>query len=352
MPSSYVPGRSAEEVARVYGINPDAIIKLGSNENALGASPKAIEAIKEHVNDISIYPAPGYVSLKNAIARYVGVAAEHVIVGNGSDDLLNTLLRYLIERDDEAIIPTPTYSYYETIVEAARGKCVFVSRASDFAVDVDQVIGAITPETKLIFICSPNNPTGNSIDRAALERVLQSTNALVVLDEAYVEFARGSHVDLTNHYDNLLVSRTLSKAFGLAGLRLGYAVLNEDLARSYNRLMLAFSVNQLAVKAGIAALSDLDFLHETVAMVEQGRTYLREHLPVKTYPTDANFIFADVTPHTAHEVTEYLARQGIIIRNCETFRGCSNSHIRITVGQPWQNAKLLETLDTFMRTKR
>ncbi len=116
--------------------------------------------------------------------------------------------------------------------------------------------------------------------------------------------------------------------------------------------MLAFSVNQLAVKAGIAVLSDLDFLWETIAMVEQGRTYLREHLPLTTYPTDANFIFADVAPHTSFEVAEYLARQGIIIRNCETFRGCSHSHVRITVGKPWQNAKLLEALDRFIRTRR
>ncbi|MGZ4903301.1 MAG: histidinol-phosphate transaminase [Halobacteriota archaeon] len=352
MPSTYVPGRSAEEVARVYGIDPEAIVKLGSNENALGPSPEAVEAIKKHIQDISIYPAPGYIDLKDAIARYVGVAAEHVIVGNGSDDLLNTLLRYLIERNGEAIIPIPTYSYYETIVEAAHGTCVFVDRRPDFSVDVEQIVAAITKKTKLIFVCSPNNPTGNSIDRAALEHLLQSTNALVVLDEAYVEFASESLVELTNHFDNLLVSRTFSKAFGLAGLRLGYAVLNEDLARSYNRLMLAFSVNQLAVKAGVAVLSNLDFLHETVAMVEQGRTYLREHLPLKTYPSDANFIFADVAPHTSYEVTEYLVRQGIIIRNCETFRGCSHSQIRITVGKPWQNAKVLEELDTFVKTRR
>ena len=352
MPSTYVPGRSAEEIARVYGINPEAIIKLGSNENALGPSPEAIEAIRKHIKDISIYPTPGYADLKDAIAQYIGVGAERIVVGNGSDDLLNTLLRYLMERDDEAIITIPTYSYYETIVEVAHGRCVFVHRAPDFSIDVERILASITKRTKLIFVCSPNNPTGNSIDKAALEQLLQSTNALVVLDEAYAEFAPESLVEFTNHFDNLLVSRTFSKAFGLAGLRLGYAVLNEDLARSYNRLMLAFSVNQLAVRAGIAVLSDLNFLYETMAMVEQGRTYLRERLPFKTYPTDANFIFADVAPHTSKEVTEYLLCQGIIIRNCETFRGCSHSHIRITVGKPWQNAKLLEVLDSFIKTKR
>ncbi len=335
----------------MYGIDPAAVVKLGSNENALGPSPQAIEAIREHLKEISIYPAPGYTDLKQAIARYIGVAPEHVIVGNGSNDLLNTLIRYLIERNDEAIITIPTFSFYETIVEAAHAKCVFVDRTPDFSVDVEQVVAAITKKTKLIFVCSPNNPTGNSIDKAALEHLLQSSNALVVLDEAYVEFAPESLVELTTHFDNLLVFRTFSKAFGLAGLRLGYVVLNEDLAHLYNRLMLAYSVNQLAVKAGIAVLSDLDFLRETVAMVEQGRTYLREHLPFETYPTNANFVLADVAPHTSYEVTEYLLRQGIIVRNCETFRGCSRSHVRITIGKPWQNARLLEALDAFVRTK-
>jgi len=350
VPSTYIPGRSAEEVAEAYGISLDHVIKLGSNENALGPSPRAVEAIKQHINEISIYPSPGYVELKDAIARHTGVSAERVIVGNGSDDLLNTLLRYVIVPGDQAIIPIPTYSYYEVIVEAGQGTCVYVKRADDFSIDVDGVIEAITDKTKLIFICAPNNPTGNAIKEGALRRLLRSTEALVVLDEAYAEFTSQSHIELVSHFDNLMVSRTFSKAFGLAGLRLGYAVVAEELARSYERLMLAFSVNQLAVKGGIAALSDRDFLDKTVSMIAQGRKYLRDKLPFRTYPTEANFVFVDTAPHTSREVSEYLLSKGIIVRNCETFRGCSNAHIRITVGQPWQNATLLSAINEFLST--
>ena len=352
MPSTYVPGRSSEEVARVYGIRPEEIIRLGSNENALGPSPKAVEAIRKHINEISVYPSPGYADLKDSIARYIGSSAEHIVVGNGSDDLLNTLLRYLVMPGDEAIIPIPTYSYYGVIVEAGHGSCVYVDRSPDFSIDVERIIEAITERTKLVFVCSPNNPTGNTIRKATLERLLRSTDALVVLDEAYVEFASASHVELVNHFDNLLVSRTFSKAFGLAGLRLGYAVLSEELARSYDRLMLAFSVNQLAVRAGIAALSDHEFLEKTVAMVAQGREYITDRLPFKTYPTEANFVFADTAPYTSYEVSEYLLHRGVIIRNCETFRGCSHTHVRITIGQPWQNARLLDTINEFIRTNQ
>jgi histidinol-phosphate aminotransferase len=348
VPSTYIPGKSADDVARAYGISPDQVIKLGSNENVLGPSPHAVEAIERHLNKISVYPPHGYIELKDAIARYIGCSAERIIVGNGSDDLINTLVRLLVTPGDQAIIPIPTYTCYEFIVKAARGTCVYVNRAEDFAVDVDNIIGAITDSTKLIFVCAPNNPTGNSIEKAALKHLLKSTDALVVLDEAYAEFATESHVDLVNHFDNLAVCRTFSKAFGLAGLRLGYALLDCELARFYDNHMLPFSVNRLAVEAGIAALFDSVFLDRTVSLVAHGRKYLREKLPMKTYPTEANFVFVDTAPYTSQEVSEYLLRRGIIVRNCDMFRGCSNSHIRITVGQPWQNTALLDAMNEFL----
>jgi histidinol-phosphate aminotransferase len=141
VPSTYVPGRSADDVTRAYGISPEKVIKLGSNENALGPSPRAVEAIKRHLNKIGVYPSHGYAELKDAIARYLGCSAEHIIVGNGSDDLLNTLVRYLLLPGDPAIIPIPTYMYYEVIVEAGRGTCVYVNRNEDFSVNIDNIIG-------------------------------------------------------------------------------------------------------------------------------------------------------------------------------------------------------------------
>ena len=349
-PSTYTPGKSAEDVARDYGISPERIIKLGSNENALGPSPQAVEAITRHLSEISVYPAPKYFELKSAIARYEGSTVERIVVGNGSDDVLNTLVRCVLTPGDEAIIPIPTYSYYEVIVEAGHGACVYVPRGPDFSIDIHQITSAITSKTKLIFVCAPNNPTGNAIKKADLRRLLKSTAAIILLDEAYVEFASESHVEFVNDFENLVVFRTFSKAFGLAGLRLGYAVLDEELVRCYNKLMLSFSVNQLAVKGGIAALSDRGFLEKTVSMVAEGRDFLRKNLPLKTFPSEGNFVLVDTSPYTSSDVAGYLLRKGIIVRNCDTFRGCSETYLRITVGQPWQNAAVVDAIKEFVTT--
>ncbi|HYB58723.1 MAG TPA: histidinol-phosphate transaminase [Candidatus Acidoferrales bacterium] len=349
-PSTYTPGKSAEDVAREYGISPERIIKLGSNENALGPSPKAVEAIKRHLSELSVYPAPKYLELKTAIARYLGASVERIVVGNGSDDVLNTIIRCLLVPGDEAIIPVPTYSYYEVIVESGHGACVYVPRDDGFSIDIQRTTSAITNKTKFIFVCAPNNPTGNAIEKAELRRLLESTTAVILLDEAYAEFASESHIELVNEFENLVVFRTFSKAFGLAGLRLGYAVLNEELGRCYDKLMLSFSVNHLAVKGGIAALSDRGFLERTVSMVAQGREFLRKNIPLKTFPSEGNFIFVDTSPYDSRELFDYLLREGIIVRNCDTFRGCSNTHVRITVGQPWQNAAVVDAIKEFVTT--
>ena len=348
MPSTYIPGKTSEEVARVYGIKPENIIKLGSNENPLGASPKAIEAIVRHVHEISIYPSPGYPDLKKAIGSYTGFQVSRIMVGNGSDDLLNILIRLLVNPGDTAIIPIPTYSYYEVIVGAGHGKCVFVNRNSDFSINAENVLDAVTEKTRMVFICSPNNPTGNIVRKEELVELLQLTDCFIVLDEAYVEFASKNYVNLVNEFDNLIVLRTFSKLFGLAGLRIGYAIANESITNEYNNLTLVFSLNQLAVRAGVAALSDGQFIEKTLSVVEEGREYLTENIPFKVYPSEANFVYVDVTPYTSQEISEYLLRSGIIVRECSTFRGSGQKAVRITVGQPWQNVKIVSALKQFL----
>ncbi|MGB8312531.1 MAG: histidinol-phosphate transaminase [Halobacteriota archaeon] len=351
MPSTYIPGKTSEEVARVYGIKPENIIKLGSNENPLGASPKAVEAIIRHVHEISVYPSPGYPDLKNAITSYTGFQASRIMVGNGSDDLLNILIRHLVKPGNTVVIPIPTYSYYEVIVAAGHGKCVFVNRNSDFSINAENVLDAVTEKTRIVFICSPNNPTGNIVRKEELVELLQLTDCFIVLDEAYVEFASENYINLVNEFDNLIVLRTFSKLFGLAGLRLGYAIANESIASEYNNLTLAFSVNQLAVRAGVAALSDGQFIEKTLSVVEEGREYLTEKIPFKVYPSEANFMYVDVTPYTSQEISEYLLKTGIIVRECSTFRGCGQNAVRITVGQPWQNIRIVNALSQFLVNK-
>ncbi|HXY87195.1 MAG TPA: histidinol-phosphate transaminase [Candidatus Acidoferrales bacterium] len=351
MPSTYIPGKTSEEVARVYGIKPENIIKLGSNENPLGASPKAVEAIIKHVHEISVYPSPGYHDLKYAIASYTGFHTSKIMVGNGSDDLLNILIQHLVKPQDTVVIPIPTYSYYEVIVGAGYGKCVFVNRNPDFSINAENVLDALTERTRIIFICSPNNPTGNIIRNEELVELLQSTECFIVLDEAYVEFSSESCINLVNEFNNLIVLRTFSKLFGLAGLRLGYAIANERITSEYNNLTLTFSVNQLAVRAGIAALSDEQFIEKTLGVVKEGRDYLTKNIPFKVYPSEANFMYVDVAPYTSQEISEYLLKNGIIVRECSTFRGCRQNALRITVGQPWQNIRIVTALSEFLINK-
>jgi histidinol-phosphate aminotransferase len=351
MPSTYIPGKTSEEVARVYGIKPENIIKLGSNENPLGPSPKAIEGVIKHVQEISIYPSPGYADLKNAIASYTGFHASNIVVGNGSDDVLNTLIRQIVQPGNVVVIPTPTYSYYEAIVGTGHGKCVFVNRNADFSINTQSISDAVTEKTKMIFICSPNNPTGNIVRKEELVELLQSTDCFIVLDEAYVEFSSENYTDLTYEFDTLIVLRTFSKLFGLAGLRLGYGIANEDVVKEHNNLALTFSVNQLAVRAGIAALSDERFIEKTVSVVKEGREYLTKNVPFKVYPSEANFVYVDVTPYTSLEISEYLLKTGIIVRDCSTIRGCGPNAVRLTVGHPWQNVRVVTTLKEFLVNK-
>ncbi len=351
MPSTYIPGKTSDEVARVYGIKPENIIKLGSNENPLGPSPKAIERVIKHVKEISVYPSPGYADLKNAIASYTGFQTSNVVVGNGSDDVLNTLIRQIVQRGDVVVIPTPTYSYYEAIIGTGHGKCVFVNRNSDFSINAQRILNAVTDKTKMIFICSPNNPTGNIVGKWELVELLQSTDSFIVLDEAYVEFASESYTDLVHEFDTLIVLRTFSKLFGLAGLRLGYGIANERIVKEYNNLALTFLINQLAARAGIAALSDERFIENTVVMVKEGREYLTKSVPFKVYPSEANFVYVDVTPYTSGEISEYLLKVGIIVRDCSTIRGCGHNAVRLTIGQPWQNVRVVTALNEFLANK-
>jgi histidinol-phosphate aminotransferase len=172
-----------------------------------------------------------------------------------------------------------------------------------------------------------------------------------VLDEAYVEFSSENYTDLTYEFDTLIVLRTFSKLFGLAGLRLGYGIANEDVVKEHNNLALTFSVNQLAVRAGIAALSDERFIEKTVSVVKEGREYLTKNVPFKVYPSEANFVYVDVTPYTSLEISEYLLKTGIIVRDCSTIRGCGPNAVRLTVGHPWQNVRVVTTLKEFLVNK-
>jgi histidinol-phosphate aminotransferase len=345
--AEYVPGKSIEEIASAYGLDPALIIKLGSNENPLGPSPKAVKALVETAPLANIYPSADAHELREALSEYTGFPVSNLVAsGPGMDGLLDGLCRLIIEKGDEVIIPTPTFAYYELPARACGGKPVFVRRNADFSLDPEKILETESSRTKIIFLCSPNNPSGNLLPEADLRKILENTRALVFIDEAYVEFADRNLSGLVREYDNLVVGRTFSKAFGLAGLRLGYGIMPEWLVKEYIRAATPFSVSLPAVKAGIAALSDADHLEKSIEITREGRKYLEKKIPFKVYPSQANFVLVDAAPLKAKALTENLMRKGIIVRSCDSFREAGDTFIRVTVGTPEQNEKVIRAFET------
>lgn len=347
----YVPGRTIEEIAKKYGLDPNKIIKLGSNENPLGASPLAVAAIKEKAGKVHIYPPSDAFELRKALSLYTGYPVNNIVVsGSGMDGILDTVMRLFMSPDAEAVIPIPTFSYYEIAALANGGKPVFVQRGRDFEIDAEGILNKVNKNTKMIFLCSPNNPSGNAIREGEARKILESVNAMVFIDEAYADFSEKSTMGLVKEYDNLIVGRTFSKVFGLAGMRMGYAVVPEWIALEYMKVMTPFSVDILSLAAGIAALNDGGHLEKTIETVKKGRIQLTKGLEslCKVYPSEANFILIDVSPRTAKEVSESLLKKGIIVRDCTSFRGAGNSLIRITVGTQEQNARVIDALSSIL----
>lgn len=344
--AEYVPGKSIEEIASAYGIDPASIIKLGSNENPLGPSSKAVQALVDIASGANIYPSADAIELREALSKYTGFPVSNLVAsGPGMDGLLDGLCRLIIEKGDEFIVPTPTFSYYELPARACGGKPVFVRRNQDFSVEPEKLLEAQSKKTKIIFLCSPNNPSGNLLPEKDLRKILENTKALVFVDEAYVEFADKNLSGLVKEYDNLVVGRTFSKVFGLAGLRLGYGIMPEWLAKEYIRAATPFSVSLPALKAGIAALSDAEHRRKSIELARKGREYLKEKIPFKVYPSQANFVLVDVAPLKGKTITQSLMKKGIIVRSCDSFRDAGDSLIRVTVGTPEQNEKVIRAFE-------
>ncbi len=340
--SEYVPGKTIEDVAKEYGFIPEEVLKLGSNENPLGPSPKAVQAVKDHASTISVYPPAGAEELRHAIAQYIGYPVDQIVVGNGMDGVLDIFTRLFVEKNDEAIISIPTFSYYELFTLACGAVPIFVPRNSNFDVDVHTLLDAVSERTKIIFLCSPNNATGNLMKESDLRQILDATEIIVILDEAYAEFADFSMVELVREYENFIVTRSMSKAFGLAGLRIGYAVAPPAISREYMKVAPVFSVNRIGISAGVSALGDDEYLTQTIKTIRSGRASLQNDIPFKVYPSQANFVLVDVSPFTSEEICESLLRKGIIVRDCSSFRGAGNSLIRVSVGTKEQNKRVIE----------
>jgi len=354
-----VPIRTSLEELKEYkpGKLVKGAIKLSSNENSLGPSPKVIREIIESLEkrelNLSVYPwEQNEEKLRNEILGYIstGMEKDNIVIGAGVDGVLDTLVKVFIENGDEAIIPVPTFSLYESLVKIAGGTPRYIKRKKRFEIPVKELISLCTEKTRMVFITSPNNPTGNCISEYEVSEILEAAPAtIIVLDEAYVEFADSTLLKLVQEYENVLVLRTFSKAFGLAGLRVGYAVIPKWLSSIYKTVSMPFSVNSIALTAAIAALRDKEHLRRSVELVKHERPFLVDNLQriFTVYPSQANFVLVDVSPMKSYEVCDMLITRGITVRDCSSFRGAGDSLIRITVGTREQNEKVVEALKRY-----
>ncbi|MGB9937606.1 MAG: histidinol-phosphate transaminase [Methanobacterium sp.] len=353
----YVPGKSIDEIAAKYNINKEDIIKLGSNENPIGPSKKAVDAVNKIAPLMHQYPESNLEGLKEKIGDYCGVKASNIIVGgDGADEILDVLGKTLIEPGDEFIVPLPSYMYYEFTLKIHGAVPVYAKwDVEKNKVDVDSVLDAITDKTKIIFLCTPNNPTGGLIDKKDIERVLGSTDVLVVVDEAYIEFAEMDNVDLLDKYDNLLILRTFSKVFGLAGMRVGYAISNEESIEYMHRVKPVFSLTKLAHAAALATLDDKEYIEESIRVGIESREYLYENMSkfenLDVYASKANYILVDVrkTGMTSGEFAEELLKRGIIVRDCYSFKGLDEYWIRVSVGTLDEDKRFIEVLKDLVK---
>jgi histidinol-phosphate aminotransferase len=341
--SPYVPGKPIEELQREFGLA--RVIKLASNENPLGPSPKALAVIPEGVATLHRYPDGGAFSLRESLANRWKVTADQVIVGNGSDEILGLLARTFLSPGDEAVMADHTFVIYRMEVMAAHGKAVVVPLVQ-WRHDVKAMTAAITERTRLIFICNPNNPTGTMVSAEEVAQLLARVpeHVVVVFDEAYFEYVRSSQFPDSMAYvrqgRNAIVLRTFSKIYGLAGLRIGYGVTTPEIANFLNRVRPPFNANSLAQRAALAALDDDEHVAKSRAVNQAGMEQVvsgLRGLGLTPIPSEANFVYFDVG-RDGRQVFESLLRVGVIVRHIE------GRMIRVTIGQAAENTAFLTAL--------
>ena len=349
----YVPGRSIEELASNYGLDLDKIIKLGSNENPMGPSPMAVEAIKRNLKFIHQYPESNLDNLKKDIASYSGVSPSNVIIGgDGADEIIDVLGKAFTEPGDEFIVPIPGYMYYEFTLKILGAVPVYAKwDVTSNSLDVDSVLESITPKTKLIFLCTPNNPTGGLISKEDLKKIIKSTDALVVVDEAYFEFSDVNNVDLLNEYNNVLILRTFSKVLGLAGMRIGYGLSSPEIIEYMYRVKPVFSLTKLSEVAAVATLKDKEYIKQSTELSLKSRELLYNEMSniskFKVYASKSNYILVDIrkTGHTAKEFSQKLMEKGVIVRDCSSFKGLDEYWIRVSVGTIEEDKRFIKILE-------
>ncbi|MBI2027371.1 MAG: histidinol-phosphate transaminase [Deltaproteobacteria bacterium] len=348
----YSPGKPIEELKREIGL--PHIIKLASNENPLGPSPQAIRAILNELPRVSLYPEGSCHNLRKKLATYLNVSCEQLLFGNGSNEIIELLVRTFCLEKDEVMTADYAFIIYE-LVGRAHGCYIHRVPMKNYSYDLEGLAAAITDRTKLIFIANPNNPTGsyiNGTDLTGFLRKTQNKNLLVVLDEAYFEYVHKSDypngIDLLKTFPHLVVLRTFSKIYGLAGFRIGYAIAHSDILSCMNRIKAPFNVNYLAQVAACAAIEDVTFIKKTLEIFKEGFSYLYSQLSklgFVCHPSVGNFHFVDLRRQAA-AIYEKLLKNGVIIRPLKPYG--LDQHCRISVGTMEENQMLIAALKTIL----
>ena len=344
----YIPGKSIEDVARDLKLDPKSIVKLASNENPRGPSPAVLEAIAAAAAEVTRYPDGNGFALKAALSERLGVGSSQIVLGNGSNDILELATQAYLRPGDEAVYSQHAFAVYP-LATRARGATGIEVPAREFGHDLPQMRAAITPRTRIVFVANPNNPTGTFVAAAELEAFIASIprDVLVVLDEAYNEYLepadRCDSVSWISRHPNLVVSRTFSKAYGLAALRIGYGLMHADVADMLNRVRQPFNVNALAQAAALAAFADSDYVDLSRELNRAGLAQLAAGfaaLGVASLPSHGNFVLAKVGD--AESVYQRLLAQGVIVRPVANY-GLPD-WLRISVGLASENERFLGAL--------
>ncbi|MCU0868707.1 MAG: histidinol-phosphate transaminase [Burkholderiales bacterium] len=344
----YVPGKPASELAREMGLDPAGIVKLASNENPLGASPAALAAMQAALDDIGRYPDGNGFALKQAIAAHFGVGLDRIVLGNGSNDVLELVGRTFLVPGTSAVYSRHAFAVYMLTVQAI-GATHLETPAQDFGHDLDAMADAIRDDTRIVFVANPNNPTGTFLPGPAIEAFLARvpSRVIVVLDEAYTEYLpdadRYDAVAWLARFPNLVISRTFSKAYGLAGLRVGFALAHPDVADLMNRVRQPFNVNSVAQAGAVAALHDTAFVARSRALNSAGLAQVIDgvtRLGLQHVPSRGNFVLVRVG--AADSVYRKLLQRGVIVRPVAAYH--LPEWLRVSIGLPEENARFLDAL--------
>jgi len=357
--SPYFHGGNVWKVSEKHKIPVDQIIDFSISTNPLGAPEKAVDSIRLHLNLIHHYPDPAPEWLLEALAESAGVAPNNVVVGNGSTELIYLFNEVFLEDGYEAVIPVPSFSEYKAAIERFGGNMTFIkcNSANNFKLNFEALENTLTKKTRIIFLCNPNSPTGWLYEKAELLRIIKfaaEKNVLVFVDEDYVDFVddgkRYSMAEYVNAYNNLFVLRSLTKFFGLAGVRIGFGVGSPDLVDVLRKVIMPWSVNSLAMFAAAEAVKDTEFIKKSRLLISNSKKQMLamlETIPwLKVYPSETNFLLIEITREdlTSTQLAEGLAKKGLLIRDCKDFDGLNNKFFRVAVRKPEENRKLAEQL--------